>query len=365
MTPDRWQEVQALFLAAADLAPAARAAYLAEACAGDPTLRDEVLALLAADGRANASPFITGAVAAAAEAVAGAAPPAPSRLGERVGPYRLVRELGRGGMGTVYLAERADGQYQASVAIKFVRGSLAAPELARRLVAERQILAGLTHPNIAWLLDGGTATDGTPYLVMEHVAGEAIDTWCERRGLGLAARLALFRRVAAAVQYAHQALVVHRDLKPSNILVTADGTPKLVDFGIAKLLAGEGAETTATVRALTPAYAAPEQVLGDRITVATDVYGLGGVLYRLLAGRAPLDLAGLSPGEIEHRICEQSPAAPSAAARGAASAWRRSLKGDLDTIVLTALSKEPGRRYATAEALATPGTAATWSRTWS
>jgi eukaryotic-like serine/threonine-protein kinase len=350
MTPDRWQEVQALFATAVELAPAAQAAYLAEACAGDPTLRDEVLALLAADRRADASPFISNAVGVAAEALAGA--PAPSRLGERVGPYRLIRELGRGGMGTVYLAERVDGQYQASVAIKFVRGTLAAPELARRLVAERQILAGLTHPNIAWLLDGGTAADGTPYLVMEHVAGEAIDRWCERRGLGLPARLALFRRVAAAVQYAHQALVVHRDLKPSNILVTADGTPKLVDFGIAKLLAGEAAEATATVRALTPAYAAPEQVIGGRITVATDVYGLGGVLYRLLTGRAPLEVAGLSPGEIEHRICEQLPAAPSVAAQAAARAWRRSLKGDLDTIVLTALRKEPERRYATADALA-------------
>ncbi len=351
MTPDRWQEIQALFVAVVDQGPAAQAAYLAEACAGDPGLRDEVLALLAADRRSAAEPFISDAVAAAARALARDIE--PTRIGERVGPYRLVRELGHGGMGTVYLAERVDEQYQASVAIKFVRGTLAAPELARRLRAERQILADLTHPNIAWLLDGGTAADGTPYLVMEHVDGEPIDLWCERRGVGLASRLALVRRICAAVQHAHQALIVHRDLKPSNILVTADGTPKLVDFGIAKLLTGDaGAEATGTVRLLTPAYAAPEQVRGGRIGVATDVYALGGVLYRLLTGRTPIDVTGVSPGELERRICEVTPAAPSDAAQGPAAAWRRALRGDLDTIVLKALRKEPERRYASVEQLA-------------
>lgn len=352
MTPDRWQEIQALFLAVVDLDPAARARYLAEACAADPTLRDEVLALLTADRRSAAEPFITDAVAAAARAVAAGAGEGAGRIGERVGPYRLLREIGHGGMGTVYLAERADEQYRASVAIKFVRGVLAAPELARRLRAERQILADLTHPNIAWLLDGGTAQDGTPYIVMEYVDGAPIDIWCDRHGLGLMGRLALFGRVCAAVQHAHQALVVHRDLKPSNILVMADGTPKLVDFGIAKLLApDDGADTTETVRLMTPAYAAPEQVSGGRITVATDVYALGGILYRLLAGRTSLDLVGASGAEVERRIREEVPAAPSQAATGPAAAWRRRLRGDLDTITLKALRKEPEHRYASVEQL--------------
>lgn len=348
MTPDRWQEIQALFLATADLAPDEQVAFLAAACPDDPSLRDEVVALLVAERHAADAVFITGVVAAEARALAG--DDGDSRIGERVGPYRLVRELGRGGMGAVYLAERVDKQYHAAVAIKLVRHTLAAPELARRLRAERQILADLTHPNIAWLLDGGTASDGTPYIVMEYVDGEAVDAWCDHRGLGITARLALFRQVCAAVQYAHQALVVHRDLKPSNILVTTDGTPKLVDFGIAKLLAGADADVTGTLRLMTPAYAAPEQARGGRITVAADVYALGGVLYRLLAGRAPIDVAGATPGEIERRICEVEPAPPSAVARDAAT--RRVLRGDLDTIVLKALAKEPARRYASVEQLA-------------
>jgi len=351
MTPDRWQEIQALFLVAADLDPAAQAAYLAQACADAPSLRDDVVALLEADRRSAATPFISDAVAAAAQALA--AERETTRLGEQVGPYRLVREVGQGGMGTVYLAERVDGQYASSVAIKFVRGALAAPELVRRLRAERQILADLTHPNIAWLLDGGTAADGTPYLVMEYVDGETIDRWCDHRRISLESRLALFRRVCAAVQHAHQALIVHRDLKPSNILVTADGTPKLVDFGIAKLVAGDdGQDTTGSLRLMTPAYAAPEQVRGGRISVATDVYGLGAVLYRLLTGRTPIDTARASPGELERRILEQEPVAPSLVAQGPAAAWRRSLRGDLDTIVLKALRKEVERRYTSVEQMA-------------
>lgn len=347
MRPDQWQEIQALFLAAAARPAAEQAAFLDEACATDATLRDEVLALLAADRHSLENPFISDTVARAARALADAA--GATRLGERVGPYRLLSELGHGGMGTVYLAERVDEQYQSRVAVKFVRGALAAPELARRLRIERQILADLTHPNIAWLLDGGTAADGTPYLVMEYVDGEAIDRWCERRGLGLAGRLALFRQVCAAVQHAHQALIVHRDLKPSNILVTTDGTPKLVDFGIAKLLEAKDAEATGTLALLTPAYAAPEQLRGGRIGVATDVYGLGGVLYRLLTGRTPIAVADATPAEVERRICAVPPVAPSAAAT---AAWRRALRGDLDTIVLKALRKEPERRYGSVEQLA-------------
>ncbi|MGE0353442.1 MAG: tetratricopeptide repeat protein [Gemmatimonadales bacterium] len=346
MTTDRWQEVQALFAAASELEPAAQAGYLAAACAGDPALRDEVLALLRADRELDHA-FLSGVVGGAVAAVV--AQDDSSRLGEQVGPYRLLREAGRGGMGTVYQAERVDGEYTTQVAIKFVRGTLAAPELARRLRAERQILAGLTHPNIAWLLDGGTASDGTPYLVMEYVDGEPIDRWCDRHGVGLEGRLALFRRVCAAVQYAHQGLIIHRDLKPSNILVTRDGTPKLVDFGIARLLDGADAEVTGTMRLLTPAYAAPEQVRGGRIGVAADIYALGGVLYELLTHRTPVDLSGASMGEIERRIVELEPPLPSAAATGPAAAWRRALRGDLDTIVMKALRKEPARRYASVE----------------
>jgi serine/threonine-protein kinase len=351
MTPDRWQEIQGLFHQALDLDSAGQAAFLTEACPTDAALRAEVEALLRASRRAGAGEFIADAIGRAARDLADAT--AASRVGERVGPYRLVREIGHGGMGTVYLAERADEQYQASVAIKFVRAGAASAELGRRFRAERQILAALTHPHIAWLLDGGTAADGSPYLVMEYVAGEPIDSWCDRRGLGLEGRLALFLRVCAAVQHAHQALVVHRDLKPSNILVTADGTPKLVDFGIAKLLAeGSDAEATGTLRLLTPAYGAPEQARGGPITVATDVYSLGAVLFKLVTGRTPFDFTGASAGEIERRIVAEAPPAPSAAATGPHAAWRRRLRGDLDTIVLKALRKEPERRYASVEQLA-------------
>ena len=352
MTSERWGTIQSLFLAAAPLGAADRAAFLTDACLSDASLRRDVEGLLAAEERSGGDGFIEQVIAAAAGRLAAEGREAP-RTGEQVGPYRLIREIGHGGMGTVYLAERVDEQYRATVAIKFVRGALAAPEFARRFRIERQILADLSHPNIAWLLDGGTASDGTPYLVMEYVDGQPIDAWCEARQLGLSGRLALFRQVCAAVQHAHQALVVHRDLKPSNILVTPDGTPKLVDFGIAKLVTGDdGADPTTTLRLLTPAYAAPEQVRGTRITVATDVYGLGAVLYRLLCGRTPLDLTDASPGEIERRICEVEAEPPSAAVVGVSVAWRRRLAGDLDTIALKALRKEPERRYASVAQLA-------------
>jgi serine/threonine-protein kinase len=349
MTPDRWQEIQGLFQQAAELDTAAQAVFLAEACLTDAELRGEVEALLRAERRSGAGTFIADAIGRAARDLAIAA--AASRVGDRVGPYQLVREIGHGGMGTVYLAERVDEQYRASVAIKFVRSASPAAELERRFRAERQILAALTHPNIAWLLDGGTAPDGTPYLVMEYVDGAPIDAWCDHRGLGLEGRLALFQRVCAAVQYAHQALVVHRDLKPSNILVTADGTPKLVDFGIAKLLAEGDAEATGTQRLLTPAYGSPEQARGGHITVATDVYSLGGVLFKLLTGHTPFDFTGATPAEVERRLADEAAPLPSATALPAV-VWRRRLRGDLDTIVLKALRKEPERRYTSVEQLA-------------
>jgi eukaryotic-like serine/threonine-protein kinase len=351
VTPERWGTIQSLFLAAAPLRPADRAEFLTDACGSDASLRRDLEGLLAAEQQSRGGAFIEDIIAAAAGRLAFEGD--TSRTGEHVGPYRLIREIGRGGMGTVYLAERVDEAYRASVAIKFLRGALATPEFGHRFRVERQILADLTHPNIAWLLDGGTAPDGTPYLVMEHVDGRPIDEWCDERNLGLSGRLALFQQVCAAVQHAHQALVVHRDLKPSNILVSGDGTPKLVDFGIAKLLtADQEVDATTTMPLLTPAYAAPEQARGGRITVATDVYALGGVLYRLLTGRTPLDLSDATPGEVERRIAEQVPVPPSVAALGPHAAWRRRLAGDLDTIVLKALRKEPERRYASVDQLA-------------
>ena len=334
-----------MFDTAVGLAPEARSAFLAAECAGDPSLLDEVTGLLAADTASAGDGFLR-------EAISGAVQELPrdtfSRVGRHVGPYRLVAELGHGGMGTVYLAERADAAYQAQVAIKFVRGGLAGFDAERRFRAERQILADLAHPNIARLIDGGTADDGTPYLVMDLVEGEAIDHYCEHRGLDLRARLGLFRAVCTAVQYAHQALVVHRDLKPSNILVTGDGTPKLLDFGIAKLLdSGSGAagDTGTLMRALTPTYASPEHIRGARVTVPADVYSLGVVLYKLLTGRLPFDVPGdASPGEIERLVCDEEPRPPSVS--------DRRLAGDLDAIVLKALRKEPERRYATVVELA-------------
>jgi serine/threonine-protein kinase len=342
---EHWRRVDALFAVAVELDEAARDAYLREQCRDDAGLRREVETLVRADRRASDDGFIANPVAAAVrDLTAGDL----SRVGERVGPYRLVAELGHGGMGTVYLAERADAEYHAQVAIKFVRGALAVPELARRLRMERQVLADLQHPGIARLLDGGTAADGTPYLVMEHVEGQPIDAWCDGRRLGLRERLTLFLKVCDVVQYAHRSLVVHRDLKPSNILVQADGTPTLVDFGIAKLVdpdGSDGGDATATVRLMTPSYASPEQLLGRRVTVATDVYSLGVVLYRILTGSLPFDLAKATPAEIERRVTGEEPLRPSQVVRDRVSA--RQLAGDLDTIVSKALRKESERRYGT------------------
>ena len=337
LKPD-WAEIEALFDAAVGLPPAERAAFLTGRCGGDVALQAEVEALLAADtasgGRADG--FITAIID---QAVLDVPSPADSRIGRQVGPYRLVAELGHGGMGTVYRAERADSAYRANVAIKFVRGSLASPDAERRFRSERQILADLAHPNIARLIDGGAADDGTPFLVMDVVEGEAIDRYCDHRGLVVRERLELFRVVCAAVQYAHQALVVHRDLKPSNILVTADGTPKLLDFGIAKLLDSESGtvgDTGTLARALTPTYASPEHIRGARVTVATDVYSLGVVLYKLLTGRVPFEMpAGASLGDIERLVCDAEPPPP--------SSEDPRLDGDLDAIVLKALRKEPVR----------------------
>lgn len=350
MNSDRWPRIEELFQGALEQPEESRDQWLASQTT-DPAVLTDVRALLRADA-GQGDRVISDSIARAAEEIQAQLDAPDPTVGMRVGPYQLLKEIGRGGMGTVYLAERADDEYRSRVAIKFVRGRLAAPELARRFVAERQILADLTHPSIAWLLDGGTTEDGTPYLVMEYVDGLPIDEWCDQQGLGLDQRLALFRRVVDAVRYAHARLVVHRDLKPSNILVTADGTPKLVDFGIAKLLGGDDPTiTTASLRFLTPAYAAPEQLLGGSITVATDVYALGGVLYKLLTNRTPHDLSGLAGADVAHLVTQVDPALASTAVVGTARHWARRLTGDLDTIISVALHKEPERRYGSAERL--------------
>ncbi len=289
--------------------------------------------------------------------------------GERIGPYRIVRSLGRGGMGEVFLAERAE-QFQQQVAIKVVRRGLLSRQIQGRLKLERQILATLDHPNIARLFDGGTTTDGTPYIVMEYVDGEPIDIYCDSRALSVEQRLRLFQIVCSAVHRAHQNLIVHRDLKPSNIMVARDGTPKLLDFGIAKMLDDRQMMHTMAVtqhdyRVLTPDHASPEQIRGDLITTASDTYVLGVVLYELLCGCKPFALQGNRLGELERAICEETPPPPSivvqaredgpaiARLRGVSPArLRRELAGDLDNIVLMAMRKEAERRYSSVEQFA-------------
>lgn len=384
LDPVRWARIEAVFADAAEMAPDDRLPFLDRACcddtgAPDLALRDEVLALLKLDDEATA--FFEDGL----QKVVAPTPPA-AEPGERVGPWRLVREVGRGGMGAVWLAERADGDFRQRAAIKVVRRGLG-EDAIERFRGERQILADLDHPHIAKLLDGGVTEDGRPYLALEFIEGEPITDYADRHSLGINDRLALFAEVAHAVGYAHQNLVVHRDLKPSNVLVARgpDGKarPTLLDFGIAKLLDESEPDLDQTRTGtwlLTPDYAAPEQVSGGAITTATDVYGLGVVLYQLLAGRRPVRVGRGSPAKIERAIVESVPLRPSDAVgspeasggdpsgdgaapdrapeavarrRGVTSAaLRRRLRGDLDRIALKALRKEPGRRYHSAEAFA-------------
>jgi len=374
MDGERWRRIEALFDEATGLAPAERDAFLSRACGDDLEMRRELESLLAADGEAAeflARPVVTGA----------APSPDPALpAGKVIGHYRVGDKLGQGGMSTVYLATRADDAYQQSVALKILDCGSDRSDLAARFRAERQIMASLDHPGIARLLDGGTTDDGRPYLVMEYIDGVPLDRYCDEHRLAVDARIDLFRQVCAAVQYAHQNLVVHRDIKPSNILVSGDGVPRLLDFGIAKLL--EGTRLPGTVEAtmtgqrlMTPQYASPEQIEGGVITTATDVYSLGALLYLLLAGRFPYRLEATRSGALERAVVEQDPERPSHAvgrmpagprptpsdlvgedgptvdqlseARGLRPhQLRRKLRGDLDNIVLMALRKEPERRYA-------------------
>jgi eukaryotic-like serine/threonine-protein kinase len=350
--------IDLLFERALELAPGERSAFLAEACGGDEALRREVEELLAAADEPDPRFDRPGWVAALDLADLGDAPAAGAAPGDRAGAYRLVREIGRGGMAVVFLAERADGQFAQQVALKLVQPGIASDEVLRRFLQERQILASLQHPGIARLLDGGMAADGSPYFAMEYVEGAPIDAHCRQRDLSVAARLRLFIAAGRAVQHAHARLVVHRDLKPSNILVTEAGEVKLLDFGIARLLeatampAAEGeALTRTTVRVMTPEYAGPEQARGEPVGTASDVYQLGVLLYELLAGRRPYRVDSASAAAAERVICEEVPPPPSVAVRAAKAALARRLAGDLDNVVLTALRKEPERRYASVERL--------------
>jgi serine/threonine-protein kinase len=368
-SPARWLEIDRIVDGALDLPPDERAPFLETACAHDSTLRADVERLLRSCD-ADAGFLERPAGEYAAPLVASLTTSTPAVEGMRVGPYRVVEEAGRGGMGVVYVAERDDDQYRRRVALKLVRRGVDDDgSVVRRFVEERQILASLEHPSIARLLDGGMTTDGLPYFAMEYVTGSPIDHYCDERRLTLDARLGLFINVCDAVEYAHRRLVVHRDLKPSNILVTDGGEVKLLDFGIAKLLAPEAdpeAPNTRTgLRLMTPEYASPEQLRGEAVSTASDVYSLGVVLYELLAGRRPHDAAGRPTLEVARARTEDEVTRPSVAlghgpdAAAAAQVrstspdrLRRRLSGDLDTIVLAAMRVEPERRYGSAEQLA-------------
>jgi serine/threonine protein kinase/TolA-binding protein len=375
---ERWERLQQLFSQAVDLSGPDRKAFVEKETAGDAALRAELLELLACDnGGARTGP-LTLALGAALDTTT--RDRRKALVGRTLGNYKLVGVLGHGGTGTVYLGERADRQYSAQVAVKIVDNGTMQGELGLRFRAERQILASLNHANIARLIDAGETEEGNPYLVMEYVHGEPLDRYCDREQLGLRERLQLFLDICGAVQYAHQNLVVHRDLKPANILVTAEGAPKLLDFGIAKLLdAGEAAAAMALTRMndrlLTPEYASPEQILGRPVTTASDVYALGVVLYELLTGLRPYVVpASASQLELERSICITDPLRPSAAVKRAresgplegqseilavaaarrlnADKLQKRLIGDIDAIVMRALRKEPQHRYNSIEQLA-------------
>ena len=368
MNSGRWQRTKELLDQVLQLEASHRANFLDHACADDSELRREVESLLASHEQAG-----TAFLAEPAADLSARPQPRPQPLqGRRIGVYQVVEEIGRGGMGEVYRAVRADGQYTKEVAIKLVRGGLDSRSVQERFLNERQILASLDHPNIARLLDGGTTDDGVPYLVMELIDGKPVDQYCDGQRLGITQRMQLFRQICAAVQFAHQRLVIHRDIKPSNILVTKEGVPKLLDFGIAKLVEPQQGTQITMTQAMTPEYASPEQIKGESITTATDVYSLGVVLYQLLTGHSPYPGDTSSPLKLARAVCDTDPKPPSAMiAAGEAddgnqaqadtpslasrlgekgeTKLHRRLAGDVDNIVLMALRKEPARRYASVE----------------
>jgi serine/threonine protein kinase/Tfp pilus assembly protein PilF len=377
MSPEFWQRIQEVVESALELGPCEREAFLERACTGDDALRKEVDSLLAVDDEAGIFLEKTALEVSNFDLPVARA---DSVVGKRLGPYKAVRQIGRGGMGTVYLAIREDDQYSKEVAIKIIKLGMDTDFILQRFRSERQILANLNHPNIAQLLDGGTTEDGLPYLVMEYVEGKPITQFCDEQKLTTDERLKLFRSVCAAVHYAHQNRVIHRDIKPNNILVTAGGDPKLLDFGIAKLVVPEAStqsvdQTATLMRLMTPEYASPEQIKGEPVRAASDVHSLGVLLYELLTGHRPYHLNNLAPQEIFKAICEEQPDKPSTAISrikaqtdgatsrtltpesvsktrdGQPDKLRRKLKGDIDNIVLMAMRKEPRRRYESAEQL--------------
>jgi eukaryotic-like serine/threonine-protein kinase len=379
MTPERWQLVKELLGPALDLDPTQRTQYLDQACGSDLALRKELERLLVAEQ--NAGPEFLSEPVISEELILDLPQHTEAWIGRRLGSYQIAEEIGSGGMGEVYRAVRADDEYRKEVAIKLVRSGQDSNFVLNRFKNERQILASLDHPNIARLLDGGTTEEGVPYFVMELIEGQRIDEYCNARRLATTERLELFLRVCSAVQYAHQRLIIHRDIKPGNILVTADGVPKLLDFGIAKLLesseaANQQEQTISMIRLLTPEYASPEQIKSEPITTASDVYSLGVVLYELLTGRTPYRVATRTPHEISRAVCETEPEKPSNAVRntqpsvedqehkvadagtvstvrdGSPEKLSKRLSGDLDNIILMALRKEPQRRYASVEQFA-------------
>lgn len=394
MSSAQWQRVKQIVAEALERAQTDRTAYLDAACGDDATIRREVDSLLVSEPGAQAleqlpwadltnpgSPVPPGREQPGTVTSRPAGDAGPTVCASSIGPYRVAQELGQGGMGAVYLAVRDDDEYRKRVAIKVLRRGMESDDIVRRFRNERQILAAIDHPHIAKLLDGSSTADGRPYFVMEYIEGKPIDEYCDSKRLSIVERLVLFHKVCSAVHFAHQNLVVHRDLKPGNILVTPDGTPKLLDFGIAKLLNPELFSQTVEltrfeVRLMTPEYASPEQVQGDPITTASDVYSMGVLLYELLTGHRPYRFRSRQVNEIARVICEQEPTTPSTVVEkveeltgsdgatrritpesvsrtreGTKERLRRRLKGDLDNIVLTAMRKEPQRRYASVEQL--------------
>ncbi|MBC8328438.1 MAG: serine/threonine protein kinase [Planctomycetes bacterium] len=348
MERDRWERVKELFAEAEALPAEERGAFVAAASGEDDELREELLSLLDAHRGvavraldADAAAYFSGPLEPGAEG---------SLVGERAGPFQLERHLASGGMGEVYLGQRVD-DFEQTVAVKVIRPGFDTGSLLQRFLSERQTLAGLEHRNIAKLVDGGRLANGSPWLAMEYIDGHPLTRWTEERDLDTAGRVRLFLQVCAGVDYAHRRLVVHRDLKPANVLVTADGTPKLLDFGIAKILDPEASAagpelTVAPLLAMTPEYASPEQVRGETVTTASDVYSLGVMLYRLITGVQPYEFPTRAIRDIERTVCDDEPAPPSRV--GELGRWA----ADLDAIVLMALRKEPERRYPSVGAFA-------------
>ncbi|MEQ1887219.1 MAG: serine/threonine-protein kinase [Bryobacteraceae bacterium] len=377
MTPERWAQVRQVFDGALERPAKDRAAYLRVVCSRDDELRKEVESLLAShEGDSQFLETPAAQINRASFSFTREEELAEYPAGYKLGPYQFEKRIGRGGMGSVWLATRCDHEYRKEVAIKLVKRGMDSSEILRRFRMERQVLASLDHPNIAVLIDGGSTPEGLPYLVMEYIEGDRIDHYCESHKLSITQRLLLFRAVCAAVQFAHQNLVVHRDIKAANILVTPDGVPKLLDFGIAKLLRHDNStldmsQTRPELRPMTLDYASPEQIRGEAITTATDVYSLGVLLYKMLTGKMPYGAAGNTQAGLRNAILETDPVPPSQVVltdekiaipeatqkieivtesrATARKRLRNKLAGDLDGIILKSLRKEPHRRYASVE----------------